>query len=182
QECPTHWHATFAVHVPGPNGTLERVDMATPRALNGKAYYDLSGGAGMGFAVHMHQSGPEQGSGALGPTQLHFEQPGTCVTVKETLHALEMDAATHTLKLSGAHAQAHQDHTWTDNGTARLRWFVQFESGGAWEWQERAWAEVQGMQLPDGSSLLVAFGNPTAAQVAEMQAGIPAPISRAPPA
>ncbi|MFO1535832.1 MAG: hypothetical protein ABR586_09225, partial [Thermoplasmatota archaeon] len=47
QECPTHWHATFAVHVPGPNGTLERVDMATPRALNGKAYYDLSGGAGM---------------------------------------------------------------------------------------------------------------------------------------
>jgi hypothetical protein len=178
QECPGHWHATFAVYVPGPNGAPQLVDMASPRAPNGNAYYDLSGGAGMGLAVHMHQSGAEKGSEALGPTQWHFEHDGTCVGVKSALHAVEIDASADSLKLYGGHAQAHQEHTWEANETAKLRWFVETQVGGNWTWQERTWSEVKSYQLPDGSSLLVTFGNYSDAQVKQMEAQVTPPISR----
>ncbi|MEA3202740.1 MAG: hypothetical protein QOI63_406 [Thermoplasmata archaeon] len=178
QECPGHWHATFEVYVPGAHGEPVRVDMATPRALNGNAYYDLSGGAGMGLAVHMHQSGAEQGSAALGPAQWHFEQDGTCVGVKSALHAIEVDATATSLKAYGGHAQVHQDQTWEANATARLRWFVETQVAGNWTWQEKTWDQVKSYQLPDGASLLVALGDYTDAQVQGLEKGIPPPISR----
>jgi hypothetical protein len=178
QACPGHWHSTFEVYVPGPNGAPAKVDMATPRAPNGAAFYDLSGGAGMGLAVHMHQSGSEQGSQALGPAQWHFEQDGTCVGVKSALHAIEIDATATSLKLFGAHAQAHQDHTWEANATAKLRWFTETKENGNWTWQERTWDQVKSYQLPDGAKLLVAFGNYSDEQVRQMEQIIPNPISR----
>lgn len=178
QECPGHWHGTFAVYVPGPGGQPSLIDMASPKAPNGAHYYDLSGGAGMGLSIHMHQSGAERGSEALGPTQWHFEQDGTCVGVKAALHSIEIDATEDSLRVYGAHEQANQDRTWKANDTATLRWFVQTLSGGNWTWQERTWSEVKGYQLPDGASLLVAFGNYTDAQVKQMQDRLIAPISR----
>jgi hypothetical protein len=179
QACPDpHWHGTFAVYVPGAHGEPTLVDIASPRAPNNNAYYDLNGGAGMGLAVHMHQSGPEKGSEALGPTQWHFEEDGTCVGVKKALHAVEIDATADSLKLYGAHSQAHQDHTWEANETAKLRWFTQTNVGGNWTWQEKSWDDVKNFQLPDGASLLVAFGSYTDAQVKHMQDTLIPPISR----
>jgi hypothetical protein len=181
QACPGHWHATFEVFVPaGPGGAPVKVDMQSPISPNGVPYYDLNGAAGMGLAVHMHQSANsmETGSSALGPTQWHFEQDGTCVGVKAALHAIEIDATATSLNLYGAHAQVHQDHTWTANATAKLRWFTETKVGGNWTWQERTFDQVKSYQLPDGSSLLVAFGNYTDAQIKQMEQGIPPPISR----
>ncbi|MEA3202743.1 MAG: hypothetical protein QOI63_409 [Thermoplasmata archaeon] len=177
-ECPGHWHATFAIYVPGAGGQPEVVDMASPRAASGNAYYDLGGGAGMGLAVHMHQSGAERGRQDLGPTQLHFEQRGACTGVQAALHVVEADASATSLKLFGGHAQAHQDRTWTANATATLRWFLQMPEGGNWTWHESGFDQLKAEQLADGASLLVAFGDYTDVQVAAMQASIPAPISR----
>jgi hypothetical protein len=179
QACPNpHWHATFEVYIPGPNGMPTLVNLALERATNGAPYYDLSGGAGMGLAVHMHQTGAEQGSTALGPAQWHFEKDGVCVGVKSALHAVEIEASATSLKLTGAHAQVHQDGTYEANATSKLRWFVETKVAGNWTWQERTWDQVKSYQLPDGSSLLVALGNYTDAQIKEMESNIPPPISR----
>lgn len=180
QACPGHWHATFAVYVPGANGQPQRIDMASPVSPNGVPYYDLSGAAGMGLAVHMHQSANsmETGSSALGPVQWHFEQDGTCVGVRAALHAIEIDATASSLHLYGGHAQVHQDGTWTANATARLRFFVETKANGNWTWQERTFDQVKAYQLPDGSSLLVALGNYTDAQIKQMETTLPAPVSR----
>lgn len=178
-DCPGHWHATFEVYVPGPNGQPQRIDMASPRAPNGAAYYDLnSGGAGFGLEVHMHQSGPEAGDAAQQPAQWHFEKDTVCVGVKTALHAVEIDASATGLHIYGAHAQVHQDHDWTVNATNQLRYFTQTLQNGTWTWQEKTWDQVKSYQLPDGSSLLVAFGNYTPEQIKAMQAHVPAPLSR----
>lgn len=180
QECPTHWHATFEVYVPGANGKPELIDMASPRAANGGHFYDLNGGAGWGLSVHMHQTGSEAGSDPrLYPTQLHYEpQDGSCVGVKSTLHAMEIDADASSLKLFGAHAQVHQDKTWTVNATDSLHYYLDSKVGGNWTWGEQSWSDLKGHQLRDGESLLVLFGNYTPDQVKQLQAGVPAPMTR----
>jgi hypothetical protein len=179
QACPDpHWHATFKVFVPGTGGQPELVDLATPRHTNGLHYYDLSGGAGMGYSIHMHQSGSETGSDALGPTQWHFEEGGVCVGVQKALHAVEIDATATSLKLFGAHAQVHQDKTYEANATSPLRWFIESNAAGNWTWSEKGFDQVKSYQLKDGESLLVTLGNYSQDQVRQMEAGIPAPISR----
>jgi len=178
QECPGHWHATFEVFVPGPQGQPQKVDMASPRATNGLPYYDLSGGAGMGYEVHMHQSGAEAGAGDVQPVQWHFEKDGVCVGVQSALHSVEIDATATSLKLFGAHAQVGQAQTWTVNATASLHYYVESKVDGNWTWGERPFADLKSYQLKDGESLLVAFGNYTSDQITIMEKQIPAPISR----
>jgi hypothetical protein len=182
--CPGHWHATFAVYVPsGAYGEkpMKRIDFASPRAAGGGAYYDLANRAGgMGLAVHMHQSGAETGSQALGPAQWHFEKDGTCVSVQEALASVEVEAMPYNLRLYGAHAQTHDAGTWVGNFTARVHLFTQ-EKGpdGAWTWKEGTYSGVIDRQLPDGASLLVAFGETfTDAEVQAMEESIPPPVSR----
>ncbi|HUR62620.1 MAG TPA: hypothetical protein VM286_09690 [Candidatus Thermoplasmatota archaeon] len=180
EECPGHWHATFNVFVPGPDGQPKKVDMSTPVASNGAHYYDLSGGAGMGYDVHMHQSGPEAGALDARPAQLHFEPvDNSCVSVKSALHAVEIDADASTLKLFGGHQQVQQDHTWTANGTAGLHYYLEAKDGGNWTWSERSWDSLKGHQMQDGESLLVVFGNYPEATVRQLQAQVPDPMSRA---
>jgi hypothetical protein len=178
--CPTHWHATFAVFVPDKAGEPVRIDFGTPKAANGNPYYDLNGGAGMGIALHMHLDprSAERGSAALGPAQWHMEGMGQCVSVKSALHIVEVDATATSLHLFGAHAQVHQDGTWTASGDQRLRYWVESEDKGNWTWHERSWDDVKGYQLKDGESFLAAFGNYSDAQVKAMESQIPAPISR----
>ena len=178
QECPDHWHGTFKVYVPGPGGQPHLVDMASPRANNGQHFYDLSGGAGMGLSVHMHQSGSEAGVADVQPAQWHFEEDGICVGVKSALHAVEIDATATSLKLFGAHAQVHEDHTWQANATAALRFFVESKVGANWTWGERTFDDIKAYQLKDGESLLVAFGAYTPAQITQLEGTVPPPSSR----
>ncbi|MFO1532366.1 MAG: hypothetical protein ABR562_01495, partial [Thermoplasmatota archaeon] len=75
--CPDHWHATFAIFLPGPAGPV-RVDFFAPKVPNGVAYYDLAtsrsgGDAKMTVALHMHQSGGESSSPAVDAAQWHME-------------------------------------------------------------------------------------------------------------
>jgi hypothetical protein len=178
QDCPGHFHATFEVYVPGPNGQPQKIDMASPMASNGQHYYDLNGQAGMGLEVHMHQVGAEAGAQDVQPTQWHFEKDGVCVGVQSALHAVEIDADATTVKLFGAHAQVHQDHTWVANATAHVHYFVQAKTGGNWTWSERIFGDVKGYQLQDGESLLVLFGDYPLTIIKQLEAGVPVPSSR----
>lgn len=181
--CPDpHFHATFAIFIPASSGP-ERVDFASPR--DGQlVYYDFptarqgKGATRMSVGVHMHQTGQEVGSAALGPSQLHMEQSGICVSVTEALESVEVGLAEGTLRLWGGHAQADQEGTWTARGDERLRFWVESRAAQGWAWTERAWADVRGYQLQDGEALLVAFGDYTDSQVATMKSQVPAPMSR----
>lgn len=179
EDCPGHFHATFGMFIPGDNGTFEQVDFASPRAPGGRAYYDFggSGGAPFSLSIHMHQSGAEQGSSALGPSQLHFEPPtaNSCVPFEDVLHALEVEASDTRLELKGAHAQVDQDGTWTASGNETLHVYIQDEDGA---WSESKYSSWKNKQLPDGYSILMAFGSYTDEQIEQMQASIPPPISR----
>jgi hypothetical protein len=178
EPCPGHWHSTFEVFVPGPGGQPEKIDMATPRGANGAFYYDLSGGAGMAVAVHMHQQGAEAGAADARPAQWHFEPlDSSCIGVKTALHAVEIDATATSLKLFGAHAQVHQDRTWEANATHTLRLFVESKANGTWTWGERTWSSLKSHQMQDGERLLVAFGKYTPDQIDKMEKGVPLPQS-----
>lgn len=179
QDCPGHFHGTFGIFIPGENGTFERVDFASPRAATGRQYYDFggSGGAPFSLSVHMHQTGPE--SGAIGASQLHFEPPtaNSCVPLEDALRALEVEASNTRLELKGAHAQVDQDGTWTASGNQTVHFYVQDDKG---VWSDATVSAWRGKQLPDGYAFLLAFGNYTDAQVEQMKASIPPPVSRAP--
>ncbi|MEA3137282.1 MAG: hypothetical protein QOJ26_786 [Thermoplasmata archaeon] len=178
QDCPGHFHATFGIFIPGDNGSFQKVDFASPRAPNGGAYYDFGNAGGFSLSTHMHQSGQEQGSTSLGPSQLHFEPPtaNTCVPLEDVLQALEADASDSKLVLKGQHSQTEQDGTWTNSGDDTLRFFVQDKQGA---WSESKYSSWKGKQIPDGWSFMIAFGHYSDEQVAQMQGTIPAPISRA---
>ena len=179
QECPGHFHATFGIFVPVDNGTYEKVDFASPRAPSGRAYYDFggSGGAPFSLSTHMHQSGSEQGSAALGPSQLHFEPPtaNTCVPLEDVLQALEVEASDSRLELKGAHAQVGQDGTWRAEGDEQVRFFVQDEEG---EWTESPYSDWDRKQISDGWAFLLAFGDYSDEQIDQMKSTIPPPMSR----
>jgi hypothetical protein len=174
QDCPGHFHATFGIFIPGENGTFEKVDFARPRAPSGRAYYDFgSNGAPFSLSTHMHQSGSEQGSSLLGPSQLHFEPPtaNTCVPLEDVLHALEVEVSGSGIELKGGHAQVGQDGE--HRGT--VTFLFQDKDG---TWSNSTYSHWDGKQLPDGSSFLLAVGDYTAAQFDQMKASIPPPISR----
>ena len=180
QDCPGHFHATFGIFIPGDNGTFEKVDYASPRAPNGGAYYDFGNAPGFSLSTHMHQSGAEQGSSALGPSQLHFEPPtaNTCVPLEDVLDAIDVEVSDSRLELKGSgHAQMDQDGTWQEPGAGNetLRFFFQDRDG---DWSETPYSSWRSKQLPDGSSILIAFGSYSDAQIEQMKASIPAPISR----
>lgn len=181
QDCPGHFHTTFGMFIPGENGSFEKVDFASPRAPGGRAYYDFggSGGAPFSLSIHMHQSGPEQGSSVLGASQLHFEPPtaNSCVPLEDVMHALEVEASDSRLQLKGAHSQVDQDGTWTesDGSNETVRFFFQDPRGA---WSESSYSAWKNKQLPDGSAFLLAFGDYTDAQIDQMKATIPPPMSR----
>lgn len=177
QDCPGHFHVSFGIFIPGANGTFEKVDFAGPRAPNGGIYYDFGNAGGFSLSTHMHQSGAEQGSSALGPSQLHFEPPtaNSCVPFEDALQAIEVEASNTRLELKGAHAQVDQDGTWTASGNQTVHLYIQDAQG---DWSKSSVSAWRGKQLPDASSFLLAFGDYTDAQVEQMQATIPPPISR----
>lgn len=192
-DCPGHFHATFAIYIPDEQGAPELVDFASPIAQNGGHYYDLQNrNSGMSLSVHMHQSGAETGSAALAPSQIHFEAPGSCVPLDETLSALDVRASSSKLTLSGGHAQVGQDGTWAESGNQSLRFFVEVRhnetyenvngartlKSASFEWKERTWGQIDDYQLRDGEKLLITFGNYSDEQIGQLQAGIPDPISR----
>jgi hypothetical protein len=179
EACPGHFHSTFGIFVPGDNGTFEKVDFARPRAPNGGAYYDFGNAPSFSLSTHMHQSGSEQGSAALGPSQLHFEPPTAnhCVGLEDALEALEVKASSSKLELRGGHAQVGQSGTWEAEGNQTLHLLVQDEKGA---WSTAKYSDWDGKQVPDGWSFLLAFGDYTDAQFDQMKASIPPPISRDP--
>ncbi|MEA3190261.1 MAG: hypothetical protein QOD77_843 [Thermoplasmata archaeon] len=171
--CPAHGHATFRVFLPGDDGAPRMLDLNAPKDAHGRPYYDLGTGK-MRLAIHMHQSGPEQGSAALGPAQLHYEG-GVCVDVHNSLMVADVDLQAASLRVYGQHSQTGSTGNWTDGQGGVLRTWIQ---GIDWAWAEHAPADVLETQLRDGESILVAFGDYTDAQVAEMQDLVPAPIGR----
>jgi len=188
QDCPDpHWHATFALFKPGPEGEPVRVDFASPRSVTNPSlhYYDFSstragGDVLQSATLHMHQTGEEVGSTALGPSQWHMEQNGKCIGVKRGLHVVEVEASEDELELFGAHSQVPgQAGAFEATAASPLRWWLQTEeSCNVWTWREVSWGKLANYQLQDGESFLGALGNYTPEQVTEMQAQIPAPISR----
>ena len=183
QPCPTHWHATFAVFIPGTGGSPLRVDFASPRTPNGHPYYDLGsstagGDAKMTYALHMHQSGGESSGAQLDQAQWHMEA-STCTFVGEALHIVDVDVSNETLRLSGGHTQVTgQSGTFAVTAASPLRSWLQTENGTAWQWSERPWSEVSGHQMRNGEALLVALGSYDDAQVAFMQSQVAAPATR----
>lgn len=174
EDCPGHFHATFGIFVPGDNGTYEKVDFATPRAANGGAYYDLNNRASrMTITTHMHQSGPEQGSSELGPSQLHFEAPGKCVPLEDSLRALDVEVGGSSVTLKGGHEQTAQ--AGSHEGT--LHFYLQDKQGA---WTESKYSSWKGKQMPDAYAFMLVIGDYSESQVNEMEATIPAPISRTP--
>jgi hypothetical protein len=171
EACPGHFHSTFGIFIPGDNGTYEKVDFAGPRAPSGGAYYDLSNRASrQAISTHMHQSGPEQGSAALGPSQLHFESAG-CYPLEDSLKALDLRVNGDSIELSGGHEQVNQGGTFEGN----LHFYLQDTQG---RWSEEKWSSWDNRQMPDGYAFMIVVGDYTDAQIEEMKAGIPAPISR----
>jgi hypothetical protein len=179
QDCPGHFHSTFGVFVPGDNGTFEKVDFAAPRAPNGGAYYDFGNAPGFSLSIHMHQSGGERGTSEQGPSQFHFEPPtaNTCVPLEDALDAIDVKLSDTRLELDGGHQQLDQDGTWTEPGSGNetVRFLVQDKDGS---WSEPSYSSWRGKQLPDGWSVLIAFGDYTDAQIEQMKASIPPPASR----
>jgi hypothetical protein len=185
QECPDpHWHSTFGIFVPDEAGQPKRIDFAAPRTDGGLIYYDynsLARGGNPNFSatLHMHQTGGETGSAALGPAQFHMEQRGKCISVRQALHVVEVDAKEDSLTLTGGHLRVGQGGTYTASAESPLRWFVQtLDDSCEYRWEERTWSQVRGYQLKDGEALLVALGNYDESQLQSMQAQIPDPISR----
>lgn len=184
--CPDHWHGTFGVYLPGPGGQPERVDLAAPRTASGAKYYDYgsarSGGAGFSMTLHMHQSGSESGSEALGPSQWHMEGGGKCISIASALRVVNIDPSADSLTLSGAHSQVPgQSGTFSADQNQTLRWQVESleSSTCTWTWKDWTWANVKGHQLQDGERLLVVLGHSNETQMKSLQDQIPLPISRA---
>jgi len=183
-QCPGHYHVTFALFVPGADGSPTRVDFQSPKTPDGAPYYDLQsayGGGGdprMTIGLHMHQQGGEVGAAALGPFQWHME--GGCVNVEQALAAVEADVDTDGWTLTGGHGQVPgQAGRFQATPDAPLRWFVQAHTDtDTWDWREVPWGTLAGAQMRDGSSLVGALGHYTDAQVQAMESQVPAPSSR----
>lgn len=172
-ECPDHWHGTFHVYTPNPDGSPHLLDMNLPKDASGRPYYDLGTGK-MRLAIHMHQSGPEQGSAALGPAQLHYEG-GVCVGIQTALDVADVGLSEDKLVIAGQHAAVGQAGTWENGHNGTLRFWLQTVDG---TWTEHDLGDYLGYQVKDGEAMLFAFGTYSNEQVKMMQDSVPAPMSR----
>ncbi|MFO1532675.1 MAG: hypothetical protein ABR562_03105, partial [Thermoplasmatota archaeon] len=94
------------------------------------------------------------------------------------LHVVDVDATADSLKLYGGHDQVAGQHgAFTSAPDLPLRWWLQSKADGAWAWHETPWADLKDHQMRNGESMLGALGRYTDAQVATMQAQVPAPAS-----
>jgi hypothetical protein len=173
-DCTGHRHVTFSVAKPDEAGNLAIIDLAEPKDLQGRAYYQLGIAPDQGIDIHMHQSGSEAGSAELGPTQLHMESDG-CIDIQRALKAVDMSATASALHVGGEHASKG---TW-DNG-GRTHVYLQQPSGSpcAWTWTEVGAAQGLRHVIGNGESFLVLFGDPAEGNVAVLQGAIPEPTGR----
>jgi hypothetical protein len=170
-DCRAHRHATFAVFTPGPDGP-RRLNLSAPKDAQGRAHYQLGIAPNMTVAIHLHQSGHEQGSAALGETQMHYESPGRCASIADSLAVIDVTAGEDGLTVAGQHEAAGKGH-WASNATARVHLYVR-PAGEACAWEEQEMSAL-GQTVADGMSFLVAFGSPGQAEAAAMQAAVPRP-------
>jgi hypothetical protein len=171
-DCPTHWHGTFGVFLPGEENASQ------PMEVNFRSpYYDISSGK-MPERAHMHQGD--------GFNQMHFEQAGTCVGVKEWMKYVEVRVSSTSIELFGHHADLGQDGTWKASGSQQMHAWVEACvgaegpkcEGGTWTWEERSVKSVLDYQMKDGEKLLLYIGDFTPAQVQQMKDSIHDPVSR----
>ena len=150
--------------------------MAAPRDPQGRAYYQLGVARNMTLAIHMHQAGAEQGSAELAASQLHYESPGTCGTVIASLAAADVHASAKGLGIAGEHLAAGQGGSWASNATDAVHLYERQPDSCAWSEKD-----LSGLAAvaPDGLSFVVAFGAPTAAHAAAMEAAVPVPMGQA---
>lgn len=174
-DCRGHRHATFAVFTPGADGP-RRLNLSAPKDAQGRAYYQLGIAPNMTVAIHLHQSGHEQGSALLGETQMHYESPGRCASLADSLTVIDVAAGAHGLTVGGRHEDAGKGH-WASNGTAMARLYVR-PLGGSCAWEEQPIARLDATAA-DGMSFLVAFGSFGEDEAAAMQAVVPRPEGHA---
>jgi hypothetical protein len=176
-DCRGHRHATFAVFVPGEGG-MRRIDLGAPKDAQGRAYYQLGIAPNMTVAVHMHQQGSEVGSSELATSQMHYESPGSCGTLDASLRSVDMVASDSGLTVAGAHGGVGQAGQWASNATHRVHLSTR-PAGDDCAWSTEPLAALAD-DVADGMSFLVAFGAPTPAEVAAMQATVPRPMGHEP--
>jgi len=185
--CPSHWHATFHVYVPGgaPGSdgfdSPQRLDWASPTASNGSPYYNYGTDPAMSVSVHLHQSGPEQGAAALGPAQFHFEGGGKCVGLQAAFHVIDLHVSVGHLATTpdSPLAKANPGGPWDASGRSTLRFFLQAKgSDGKWTWSEKGLGDNVHYQFLDGEATLLAFGHYSDSQLQDMMANVPPPASR----
>lgn len=183
-DCPGHWHATFAVFYMGHAGessSHERLDWALAKTPGGRAYYDFGSAPKMSVAVHMHQSGHEEGGEGLGPAQFHFERAG-CTGLADAFAAIDLDlsAAGFAVMPGSPLAATNPDAPTSPAPDAHL--LVESRlADGTWRWSEQGPADGLGRQPRDGERLLLYHGDVDAASVQAMQAAVPIPTNRAAP-
>jgi hypothetical protein len=163
QDCPTHWHAGFAVYVPDPSNASRVTEVSYRHPL-----YDLNGKTPM--RSHMHQ--------ADGFNQFHFEQGGLCVGLEEAFGYIDTDLG--------------QAGTYRNNDTARLHVYVEqvsnrtYQGEGAfrrlvsahYEWTEMPISKALDYQLKDTERVLVVFGTVSDDQLQALQSQVPKPSGR----
>jgi len=186
--CPDHWHGTFAVFTPTPGATASggfdtphRIDWNSPTSANGAPYYNYGTDQAMSPTVHMHQSGPEQGSAALGPAQFHFEGGGKCIGIQNAFHVVDLSVSTGHVAVdpNTPLAKANPGGPWNDNGNHTLHFFLESKDGsGQWVWSEKNFRDYEHYQMHDGESIMLAFGHYSDAQIKDMQSQVPSPSSR----
>lgn len=175
--CPGHWHATFGVFVPDAEGQPVALDFASPIAGNGQRYYQLNVDPKMSIAVHMHQSGAEQGNQHVAASQFHYESSGKCIGIKASLATLDVDVTTTSLTVDGAHGLA-QAGTWTEGSSGAVHVYLESQdaTSKAWAWHEVPASEALGHQPGPGQSFMVAFGSYSEAQITAMESQVPAAL------
>ena len=184
RNCPDpHWHVGFDVYYQDDSGESQRLEFATPRWNNNPnlAYYEFGNGpgnyaGGMSMATHLHMGGQGAEAGVSSSlNQFHLEDAGHCVGVQEMFHAVDVDLTDKSMKLDGGLTQNNEETSFAAHDAHRMRYWTQSIYGN---WTEVQFKDVKGKQIPDGGSILVAFGDYTDAQVKAMQDAVQPPASR----
>lgn len=158
EECPGHWHATFAVYVQQDDGSGQAMSFRHPA-------FDLNGPqAQTPFRAHMHQGD--------GINQWHFEQGGQCVGVKEAFDYIDVELRADSITFEGKHAELGQAGSYEESGNRTLHAYIESPSG---EWREKSMRSVLGYQLKDGEKLLVTYGAFTDVQLQQFKDAMPDP-------
>jgi hypothetical protein len=99
-------------------------------------------------------------------------ESGTCPTVSQWLHAIDVDATATSLSLGGGHDLIGQggSHQAPDEGG--LRWWIRGVDG---TWGRHSYAQLKDWAMGDGESLLVVQGSFDAAAIQTFKASVAAP-------